>query len=440
MTLSNRGSGPRLRGRRSECESLDRLVDDVLAGNSRVLVLRGEAGVGKTALLEYLVARASECRVARAAGVESEMELPFAGLHQLCSPMVERLADLPDPQSDALATAFGLSLGDSPDRFLVGLAALTLLSEFADERPLLCVVDDAHWLDHASAQTLAFVARRLGAESLAVVFAERKPSKDLKGLTELEVSGLADADARALLESTITGPLDERVRDRIITETRGNPLALLELPHGLSHGELAGGFGLPHAAALSGHIEESFRRRLTALPPNSLELLLVAAAEPVGDPRVVWQAAEALGVAADAAGPASAAGLIEFGGRVRFHHPLVRSAVYGSASPEDRQRAHRALAEATDLEADPDRRAWHLANATEALDEPVAAELERSAGRAQARGGLAAAAAFLRRAAALSRARAAGPPCARRSAVQSRSRRPGHRPRAPRHRRGRSAQ
>ena len=394
-----RGPGSPLRGRRSECEALDQVIDDVLAGHSRVLVLRGEAGVGKTALLEYLAASGSECRVARAAGVESEMELPFAGLHQLCLPMLDRLTHLPDPQSDALATAFGLSSGESPDRFLVGLAALTLLSEVAEERPLLCLVDDAQWLDRASAQALAFVARRLGAEAVAVVFAEREASKELAGLTGLAVDGLAAWDARALLESAIRGPLDERVRDRIIAETRGNPLALIELPHGLTHAELAGGFGLPHAAALSGQIEESFRRRLTPLPHTSRELLLVAAAEPLGDPLVVWHAAELLGVGAQAAEPASAAGLIEFGRRARFRHPLVRSAIYRSASPEDRQRAHRALAEATDRETDPDRRAWHLANATPALDETVAAELELSAGRAQARGGLAAAAAFLSRAA-----------------------------------------
>ena len=395
MATSARSPGSRLRGRRSECETLDQTIDDVLAGHSRVLVLRGEAGVGKTALLEYLAARASECRVARAAGVESEMELPFAGLHQLCSPMLDRLAHLPDPQSDALATAFGLSSGESPDRFLVGLAALTLLSEMAEEQPLLCIVDDAQWLDRASAQALAFVARRLGAEAVAVVFAERAPSKELAGLTEVAVDGLPDRDARALLRSAIAGPLDERVRDRIVAETRGNPLALMELPHGLTHAELAGGFGLPTASALSGQIEESFRRRLTPLPSTSRELLLVAAAEPVGDPLVVWHAAELLGVGTQAAAPASAAGLVDFGGRVRFRHPLVRSAVYQAASPEDRQRAHRALAEATDFETDPDRRAWHLANATPGLDEKVAAELEMSADRAQARGGLAAAAAFL---------------------------------------------
>jgi DNA-binding CsgD family transcriptional regulator len=374
-------------------------VAGVLAGDSRALVLRGEAGVGKTALLNYLAAQASKCRVARAAGVESEMELPFAGLHQLCAPMVDRLGHLPDPQSDALATAFGLSAGDSPDRFLVGLATLTLLADVAGERPLLCVVDDAQWLDRASVQALAFVARRLRAEAVAVVFAEREPSTELGGLPELAVGGLADDDARALLESVVTGRLDERVRDRIVGETQGNPLALMELPQGLSHAELAGGFGLPSRSALSGQIEESFRRRLSELPPECRELLLIAAAEPVGDPVTVWRAAEMLGVGGQAAEPPSRAGLADFGGRVRFRHPLVRSAVYRSSAADDRLRAHRALAEATDPDVDPDRRAWHLAHASPALDESVAADLEESAGRAQARGGLAAAAAFLRRAA-----------------------------------------
>jgi DNA-binding CsgD family transcriptional regulator/tetratricopeptide (TPR) repeat protein len=350
-------------------------------------------------LLEYLAERAPGCRVLRAAGVESELELPFAGLHQVCAPLLDRLGSLPDPQRNALATAFGLSSGESPDRFLVGLAALTLLSDVADDQPLLCVVDDAQWLDRASAQTLAFVARRLRAEAVAVVFADRGTSKELAGLPELAVGGLADADARALLESVVSGPLDERVRDRIVAETHGNPLALMELPHGLTHAELAGGFGLPTGSALSGQIEESFRRRLSRLPRATRELLLIAAAEPVGDPLTVWHAAELLDVGVEAADPASRAGLVEFGGRVRFRHPLVRSAVYQSSSRDDRLRAHGALAEATDPDADPDRRAWHLAHATAAFDENVAAELEESAGRAQARGGLAAAAAFLRRAA-----------------------------------------
>lgn len=392
---------PPLLGRRRECETLERVVASIVAGGSQALVLRGDAGVGKTALLGHLVARASQCRVVRAIGIESEMELPFAGLHQLCAPMLDRLEHLPDPQRNALATAFGLRPGDAPDRLFVGLATLTLLSEVAAERPLLCVIDDAQWLDHASAQALGFVARRLHAEAVALVFAERASSGELAGLAELAILGLADDDARALLDAVVTGRLDEQIRDLVVAETRGNPLALMELPHGLTHAELAGGFRLPTGSPLSTQIEESYQRRLSRLPPTSRELLLIAAAEPVGDPLTVWRAAELVGLDAQAAEPPSQAGLIEFGGRVRFRHPLVRSAVYRSSSPDDRRRAHRALAEATDQRADPDRRAWHLAHATPALDETVAAELEESAGRAQARGGLAAAAAFLRRAALL---------------------------------------
>jgi DNA-binding NarL/FixJ family response regulator len=390
-----------LRARRRECETFDRLLDAVRAGESRTLVVEGEPGVGKTALLDYAVERASDFRVARAAGVQSEMELAFAGLHQLCGPMLDRAQKLPDTQRDALGTAFGLSPGAAPDRFLVGLAVLSLLSEVAEERPLLCVVDDAQWLDRASAQALAFVARRLVAESVGLVFAVREPTEELSGLPELVVQGLGERDAQALLGSVITGPLDERVRDRIVAETHGNPLALLELPRGLSTAELAGGFGLPDALALPGRIEESFRRRLEVLPVQTQRLLLVAAAEPVGEPVLVWQAAERLGIGPDAAAPAIAAGLLELGAHVRFRHPLVRSAVYRAATPQDRRRAHQALAEVTDPALDPDRRAWHRAHAASGPDEDVAAELERSADRAQARGGVAAAAAFLERAAAL---------------------------------------
>ena len=296
--MSTPDPGARLLGRRSECAALDELVASVRAGPSRALVLRGEAGVGKSALLEYLVRRASGCRVARAAGVESEMELAFAGLHQLCAPFVDRLERLPGPQRDALGTAFGLRDGDAPDRFLVGLAVLSLLSDVAEERPLVCVVDDAQWLDAASAQALAFVARRLGAESVGLVFAVREPAgeRHLEGLPELVVGGLDDGDARALLEAVVAGPLDERVRDRIVAETHGNPLALLELPRGRTPAELAGGFGLDGGPALSGRIEESFRERLAPLPPATRLLLLVAAAEPVGDPLLVWKAAAALGI------------------------------------------------------------------------------------------------------------------------------------------------
>jgi DNA-binding CsgD family transcriptional regulator len=392
-----------LRGRRREREVLDDLLGAVRSGQSRALVVLGEPGVGKTALMQYALESASAYRVARAVGVESEMELAFAALHQLCAPMLDRLERLPGPQREALATAFGLSSGDAPDRFLVGLAALGLLSEAAHEQPLLCFVDDAQWLDRASAQTLAFVARRLYAESVGVVFATREPSEELRGLPELHVHGLRNGEARELLASAVHGPLDERVRDRIVAETRGNPLALLELPRGLSQAELAGGFGLPDAPALSGRIEESFQRQLAELEPSTQLLLLVAAAEPLGDPMLVWRASEQLGIAPDAAPPAAAAGLAEFGGRVRFRHPLVRSAVYRAASPTERKSVHAALAEATDPKVDPDRRAWHRAQAATGPDEDVAADLERSAERAQRRGGLAAAAAFLERATLLTR-------------------------------------
>ncbi len=392
-----------MRGRSSECEALGRLVENVRAGQSQVLVLRGEVGAGKTALLEYLLERASGCCLARAAGVESEMELAFAALHQLCAPFLDRLERLPGPQRDALSTAFSLRNGATPDRFAVGLAVLSLLSEVAGERPLVCVVDDAHWLDRPSAQALAFVARHLAAKPAAVVFAVRESGDEqhLTGLAELVVRGLTDGDARALLSSAVTGPLDERVRDRIVAETRGNPLALLEVASRLTPEELAGGFGSPGDPAPSSRIEESFRERLTPLPPATRLLLLVAAAEPLWDPVLVWRAAGQLGVKVEAAAAAAAAGLIEFGGQVRFRHPLVRSAVYRAASPEERQSVHRALAQAIDADSDPDRRAWHRAHATPGLDEGVAAELERSAGRARVRGGLAAAAAFCERAAEL---------------------------------------
>jgi DNA-binding CsgD family transcriptional regulator len=387
-------------GRRAECEALDRLLADVHAAHSRVLVLRGEAGVGKSALLEYVLQGASGCRTARTAGVESEMELPFAALHQLCAPFLDRLERLPGPQREALATVFGQSAGATPDRFLVALAALTLLSDVAEERPLICLVDDAQWLDRASAQALAFAARRLLAEPLGLLFAVREPSDDaeLRRLPELVVEGIADYDARRLLESTIPGRLDEQVVERIVAETRGNPLALLELPRRMTPAELAGGFGVLDRDALASCIEESFLRQLEFLTPQTRRLLLTAAAEPLGDLALLWRATERLGVGIEAATPAEAAGLIELGAWVRFRHPLVRSAVYRAAAPAERRQVHRAIAESTDPEADPDRRAWHLAHAASGPDEAVAAELEHGAGRAQSRGGVAAAAAFLERA------------------------------------------
>jgi DNA-binding CsgD family transcriptional regulator len=393
-------AGPSLRGRRLECEALDGLLAGVRAGQGQVLVLRGEAGVGKSSLLAYVHERATGFRVERASGVESEMELAFAGLHQLCGPMLGSVGGLSDPQREAIRTAFGSAAGQAPDRFLVGLAVLGLLSEVAEAQPLVCLIDDAQWLDRSSAQALAFAARRLLAESVGLVFVVREPADEteLAGLPDLVVRGLGDDDARSLLESATPGRLDERVRDRIVAETRGNPLALLELPRGASAAELAGGFGRPDALPLVHRVEQSFLRRVRTLPDATQVLLLAAAAEPLGDVTLLWRAADRLGIGTDAAGPAEAAELVELGARVRFRHPLVRAAVYRAAPMPERRDVHRALAEATDPEADPDRRAWHRAQGAVGPDEDVAGELERSAARARARGGVAAAAAFLARA------------------------------------------
>jgi DNA-binding CsgD family transcriptional regulator len=385
----------------SERRVLDRFVASVQGGAGRALVVRGEPGVGKTVLLDYLASRASGCLIARAAGVQSEMELAFAGLHQLCAPMLDHAEALPVPQRKALLTALGVSAGPAPDRFLVGLAVAGLLSEAAGERPLVCVVDDQQWLDHASAQALGFAARRLAADPVGLVFAARVPGQDVAGLPELVVEGLTGDDARKLLESALSGPLDARVRDQIIADTNGNPLALLELPRGLTPAQLAGGFGLSSAVPLTGRIEESFGRQLETLPAQTQRLVQLAAADPSGDPVLVWRAAGRLAIGAGAAAPAVEAGLAEFGARVRFRHPLVRSAAYRSASAQTRRELHGALAEATDPAVDPDRRAWHRAQAAPGPDEEVAAELEQCAGRAQRRGGLAAAAAFLERSAGL---------------------------------------
>ena len=391
-------------GRREERERLDRLLSAARAGESAVLVLRGAAGTGKTALVEYVANGAEGFRVVRADGAEAEMELPFAGLHQLCAPLLDRLDGLPGPQADALRTAFGLSAGLQPDRFLIGLAALTLLSEAAEELPVLCLVDDAQWLDQSSALVLAFVARRLRAEGVVLLFAVREAPEvdELRSLPTLRLEGLSDADARTLLVSVIGAPLDERVRARILAEARGNPLALLELPREQSPMRPADGFGPPADLGPQSRIEAGFRRRVQELPTESRRLLLLAAAEPTGEPALLWRSAAELNIATDAVGPAVGDGILELGTRITFRHPLMRSAIYGSASAEDRRAAHRALAAVTRAELDPDRRAWHLARAVLAPDENIADELERSADRAQARGGLPAAAAFLQRAAALS--------------------------------------
>jgi DNA-binding CsgD family transcriptional regulator len=392
-----------LHGRLRERQAVDQLLTAARSGKSGALLLRGAPGIGKSALLDYATACASGFRVARATGVQSEMELAFAGLHQFCGQMLGRLHLLAGPQRDALSAAFGLTAGAAPDRFLVGLAVLSLLNEVSEDRPLLGVVEDAHWLDQASAQVLTFVARRLCAESVALVFAVRDNplTGEFAGIPELELAGLSDPDASRLIGSAIPGRLDERVRDRLVAEAQGNPLALLELPRGLTPAEFAGGFGLTVRQPLTGRIEESFLRRIQALPADTRRLLLIAAVEPCGEPVLLWRAAEQAGIGRDAAAPAEAEGLFRIGAQVGFRHPLVRSAVHHAASPDERRDAHRAIAEAIDPDANPARRAWHRAEAAVGPDEEVAGDLERSAGRAQGRGGWAPAAAFLERAAVL---------------------------------------
>jgi DNA-binding CsgD family transcriptional regulator len=395
---------PRLRGRQHEQRVLDDLIQLVLDGKSEALIIRGEAGVGKSALLGYAAGRAaSDCRVAEIGGVESEMELTYAGLHQLCRPMFDHLDGLPEPQRSALSGAFGLVNGTPPDRFVVGLATLSLLAQAAEARPLVCLVDDAHWLDAASRQVLGFVARRLSAESIAMVFAVRDGEDDwpFADLPELPIGGVSEDDARALLASVVPGRLDDRVRDRIVAETGGNPLALLELPRGMSAAELAGGFGLPMHGGIPAQIEEHYLRRIRKLAEPTRQLLLAAAADPVADATTIWRATRILGIGSEAAEVAKCEQLLDIGTRLLFRHPLVRSAVYNSASEAERRTAHAALAQATDPEADPERCAWHRAQAAAEPDEVVAAELERCAARSQTRGGVAAAAAFLERSAAL---------------------------------------
>ena len=391
---------PRFLDRTSEREALDGVLADARGGQSAVLVMRGEAGIGKTALLRYAARQASGFRVAQVAGVEAEMELPFSGIHQLCAPVLDRLDALSQPQQNALNVALGLAPGDVPDRFLVGLAVLGLLSAAAEERPLLCLVEDAHWLDAASGLILGFVARRLLADSVAIVAAIREPNTrhDFDGLPELRLRGLAEQDARTLLMSAVPGRIDDRVRDRIVAETRGNPLALLDLPRSMSAAELTGGFELLPATDLPRHLEEQYHQRAGELPEATQRLLLLAAAEPLGDATLIWRAAQALGIDRSSLAPAEDAQLVEVGARVRFRHPLVRSAVYRAAASSERKDAHRALAETTDPDTDPDRRAWHRAHAAVGVDEAVAVELARSADRARSRGGAAAAAAFLARA------------------------------------------
>ena len=403
MQVPTRQAQAILAGRGVECAKLDQLLSDARRGQSGVLVLRGEPGIGKTTLLEYVAERAAGCRLMRAVGVEWEMELPFSGLHQVCVELLEDRIQLPAPQSDALATAFGLNPGQAPDRFLVGLAVLGLLSNAAEHGPVVWLVDDVQWVDRSSAQVLAFVARRLAAESVVLVFAEREPGRleELTALPELRLAGLEDAAAGALLTSITAAPLDERVRARILAEARGNPLALLEFAREAPAQGFAGGFGLPDAGSLPDRLEASFRRRVQELPADTQRLLLLAAADPTGEPALLARACETIDLAIDRLSPAEEDDLLELGAQVTFRHPLLRSAIYRVAPPEQRRAAHQALAAATDVEFDPDRRAWHRAHAIAGEDEDVALELEQSAARARARGGLAAAAAFLQRSAVL---------------------------------------
>lgn len=400
IDLPFRPDSAALVGRQKECERLATLVEAARGGCGGALVVRGEPGIGKTALLEAASATPG-FEVLRCAGVEFEMELAFGALHQLCAPLMDRLGRLPRPQQDALSTIFGLREGEAPNRFLVGLAVLTLLSEVAGRRPLICVVDDAHWLDHASAQVLGFVAHRIGSEPVALIFACREPDdrQELARLPEVLIGGLGQADARALLASQLHAAVDEGVHERVIAEARGNPLALLELSHSIGPAELSGGFAGSDGRYVLPPFERSLQRRLKDLPRPTLRLLLVAAVEPVGDLALLCRAAGLLGVGIEAAAPAQAAGLVDIGVALRFRHPLVRSAIYRAASPKDRRSAHEALAEATDPSADPDRRAWHRGQATAGPDAEVADELERCADRAAKRGGLASVAAFLENAA-----------------------------------------
>ena len=396
---------PSLLGRAAERQVLGHLIEDARAERCAVLVIRGDAGVGKTALLDYCARQAEGFRVARIAGVESEMELPFAALHQLCTPMLGYIDAVPAPQQTALHVAFGLSSGDAPNPVVVGLAAMSLLAEVAVERPLLCVVDDAQWLDAASAQVLGFIARRLLAESVAIVFAvrNRPDQREFPGLPELVLGGLPEADARTLLATAVPVRLDAGIRNRLIAEARGNPLALLELARGSATGQKPGGFGAVPARGPSERIETSFVQRLEGLPEDARRLLLLAAADPLGDPPLLWRAAERLGIGPSTPASDRTQGLLAIGERVTFFHPLVRSVVYRTAPPHERRAVHLALAEMTDPQDDADRRAWHLAAAALGPDEEVASELERSADRAQARGGIAAAAAFLQRSVELTR-------------------------------------
>jgi DNA-binding CsgD family transcriptional regulator len=389
-------------GRHRERAALDRVLAEARDRRSATLVVQGAPGCGKSVLLEHVRVSAQGFEVVRCYGVESRMALAYAGLRQLCSPWLGCIDQLPHPQSQALKGALGLARTGGSDRFLVGLAVLNLLVLNAEEQPLLGLIEDAQWLDQATAKTLAFVARRLTSEPIALVFALRPGARarDLAGLAMLSVGGLERADAHTILASAVRGRLDDGVRDRIVAEAHGNPLALLELSRGVYPDEIAGGFAIPDTSSMW-RIGPSLLARAESLPIATRQLLLTAAAEPIGDMSLLWRAAQRLHIDPGAAGPAEAAELIDFGARIRFRHPSLRAAIYHAAKLDDRRAVHRALAEATDPNTDPDRRAWHRAQASFGPDETVAVELERSADHAGARAGLAAAAAFHERAAEL---------------------------------------
>lgn len=388
-------------GRTNGCKVLDNLLAGARKSQGDAIVLHGEPGIGKTALIEHAIASAVDFEVLHTVGNEAEMELPYAAFHELCRPAMGAVGNLPEPQRNAVEVVLGVCEGGAPDRLFVALALLNLLSELGSKRPVLCVVDDAQWLDTSSAQAIAFAARHVSKDAVAFLFGARTLTDEVRGLPELSIAGLGDRDARRLLATAVPDRLDDRVVDRVVAETHGNPLALLDLPRGLTPSQLAGGFGLPVSVTLAGQIEESYRRRLAKLPPDSRRLLLIAAADPTGNTEIIWRAADKLGIAEDAAETIENDGLVDFSDGVVFRHPLVRSAAYKTASPKSRREAHHALADATDDRVDPDRRAWHRAQATLRPDDDVATELEASAERAQARGGFAAVGAFLERSVAL---------------------------------------
>ena len=384
-------------GRRAEQQQLAALIDRVRGGGSAVLVLRGAAGIGKTALLRDVRDRAADLRVITLSGAESEMELAYAGVQQLCAPLLGSLDRLPGPQKNALQVAFGLRDGAAPDRLMVSLAVLSLLADAGAQRPTICLIDDAQWVDRASLQALAFAGRRLSADPVAMIFAARdlQAEQELAALPQMHLGGLTDADARVLLSSMMPARLDDIVRDNILSEADGNPLALLELHRALPRAQLAGGYGLTAAKPLAARIEQTYGQRLRELPSQTRMLLLLAAAEPTGEPSWLWAAAARLGIGADAGVPAERSGLVSVDTRLRFRHPLVRSAIYRDAVPSQRRQAHAALADVISGRLADEHRAWHHAHATEAPSEGVAVELVQSAERARRRGGSAAAAAFL---------------------------------------------